>query len=84
MSSHLDYAIIKICEKNAVFETSTGKIIAKIQRKDGIFHKWYFYDLTRDWYPNISDELRRACYNKSQPTYTKPNDEGIIISTDEC
>lgn len=74
----------KLCEQNAVFESSTGKIIAKIERKNGECRKWYFYDLTQDWYPNVKPEMRKF-YGKGHPdpSYTNPNDKGVVISTEE-
>lgn len=79
------YAYSKLCEQRAVFEVSTGRIVAKIQRDyDGTCRKWYFYDNTPDLYPNVDPKMRKF-YGSGHPyPYTiRKDDKGIIISTEE-
>lgn len=85
-SGNLTYfGFSKLCKQSAVFEVSTGKIIAKIQRSyDGTCRKWYFHDNHAEMYSYVKPEMRRFYgTGHPDPTDIKEGDEGIIISTEE-
>ena len=80
------FAFSKLCNRMVVFEAATDRIIAKITRDfDGTCRKWYFYDNTAKLYPNITDPRIRRCMSVGypNPTDTRKNDNGVVISTEE-